>query len=168
MYGQDIGPAPESLDGCGVLARMIDGLAFRYHWATAGLRSEDFGFRPGPDSMSTHELMEHVLSLVFMLKQGIQNGDARERLVTRDSTELRERTLEQLGQMREHLLGLGDATLSQHRVLKSDARLYPIWHIMNGPLADSLTHVGQINAWRRLNGNPPPRADVFFGSPPPA
>ena len=42
----------------------------------------------------------------------------------------------------------------------------PFWHIINGPIADALTHVGQINSFRRLVGNPTPKAQVFLGIPP--
>ena len=43
---------------------------------------------------------------------------------------------------------------------------HPFWHMVNGPLADALTHVGQINTFRRLAGNPCPEANVFKGIPP--
>jgi hypothetical protein len=42
----------------------------------------------------------------------------------------------------------------------------PFWHIINGPISDALSHVGQINSFRRLAGNPTPKANVFTGSPP--
>ena len=42
----------------------------------------------------------------------------------------------------------------------------PFWHIINGPLSDALTHVGQINSFRRLAGNPVSGANVFTGTPP--
>ena len=42
----------------------------------------------------------------------------------------------------------------------------PFWSIINGPLADGLTHVGQVASWRRMAGNPVPVADVFRGLPP--
>jgi hypothetical protein len=42
----------------------------------------------------------------------------------------------------------------------------PFWYIINGPLADALTHIGQINSFRRIAGNPAPKARVFFGVPP--
>jgi len=35
--------------------------------------------------------------------------------------------------------------------------------IINGPLADALTHVGQINSFRRINGNPCKKVNVFNG-----
>ena len=31
---------------------------------------------------------------------------------------------------------------------------YGFWHMINGQIADALTHVGQIGLYRRLCGNP--------------
>ena len=166
MFGYEIGAPPEKLDGTGVLARIVDGLAFRYYWATDGLRPEDFEFRPGPDSMSTLELQKHILHLVFMIKQTVFNADEREQFGSDDPAALREQALENLRIVREHLEGLTDETIAGHQVLKRDRSHFPVWNIMNGPLAAALTHVGQINAWRRLNGNPTPPANVFAGVPP--
>ena len=44
-YGYEIPEAPEHVDGVSVLSRVVDGLAFRYHWATDGLRPEDYAFQ---------------------------------------------------------------------------------------------------------------------------
>lgn len=166
MFGYEIGAAPTKVAGTSVLARIVDGLAFRYHWATDGLRAEDYAFRPGPESMSTLELQQHILYLVCMIQQTVLNATERETLESEDPVVLREKTLETLQLVREHLVELSDDAISAHRVLKRDGSFAPVWNIMNGPLADALTHVGQINAWRRLNGNPTPRANVFAGLPP--
>ena len=37
---------------------------------------------------------------------------------------------------------------------KNTSRKLPFWYWINGPLADALTHVGQITSWRRIAGNP--------------
>ena len=166
MYGHEIAPPPQSFDGTSALARIVDGLAFRYYWSTDGLRPEDFEFRPGPDSMSTQELLDHILHLVFMIKQTVLNSDERETLETNDPWVMRKRALKNLELVREHLQKLSDEALSGHQVLKRDGRRFPVWNIMNGPVSDALTHVGQINAWRRLNGNPAASVDVFAGTPP--
>jgi hypothetical protein len=149
-----------------VFARVVDGLAFRYYWATEGLRPEDYEFRPGPASMATKELLKHVLHLALMVKQCVDNAPKREAVTASTPESMREKTLEILRSVRERLLTLDDATLEGHRVLKSDGSGWPLWNILNGPLADALTHVGQLNAWRRLNGNPVPPANVFSGKPP--
>jgi hypothetical protein len=51
-FGYEISSAPEKITGASVFARVVDGLAFRYSWATEGLRDQGFDFRPGPQSMS--------------------------------------------------------------------------------------------------------------------
>jgi hypothetical protein len=38
--------------------------------------------------------------------------------------------------------------------------------MINGPISDALTHVGQVNSFRRLSGNPVSPANVFSGEPP--
>ena len=38
--------APESTTSGNVLARMTQGLGYRYHWATKDLREEDLNYRP--------------------------------------------------------------------------------------------------------------------------
>ncbi len=116
--------------------------------------------------MSTLELQKHILNLVFMIKQTVFNADERERFGNDDPAALREQALENLRIVREHLEGLTDEAIAGHQVLKRDRSRFPVWNIMKGPLADALTHVGQINAWRRLNGNPTPPANVFAGVPP--
>jgi hypothetical protein len=166
MFGYEIGPPPAKVDGTGVLARLVDGLAFRYYWATNGLRPEDYAFRPTPESMSMLELQQHMLHLALMIKQTMFDADARASSSSDDPTELRMLVLENLALVREHLDELTDDAIAGHHVLRRDGRRYPVWHIINGPLADALTHVGQINTLRRLSGNPTPRVDVFTGTPP--
>lgn len=165
-YGYRIPGDPGQFDGARVMARLVDGLAFRYRWATERLRAEDIDFRPGPSSMSTRELMKHVLHLVYMLEQCVFDANERKSVITEDPDALRAETLQRLHVVREHLSSLTDGTLAGHRVLKRDGSRWPVWNILNGPLADALTHVGQLNAWRRLAGNPTPAANVFAGLPP--
>lgn len=166
MYGYEIEPPPSELTGAAVLCRMVDGLAFRYHWATEALRDEDYEFRPGPESMSLRQLLKHVLQLAFMIQQVAENAPKRERFRGEDPDEVRARTLGALERARRRLETLRDDEVGEHRIVRRDGSYFPVWNIMNGPLADALTHVGQINAWRRLSGNPQPAVDVFAGVPP--
>jgi hypothetical protein len=43
---------------------MLDGLGFRFYWATEGLRPEDYEFRPAKDTMTIRELVLHVWELM--------------------------------------------------------------------------------------------------------
>ena len=166
MYGHQIPGTPETFDGTHALLRLVDGLAFRYYWATEGLRPEDHGFRPAPDCMSTRELMRHLLDLVFMIHQTVHDAPERELFESNEADALRSHTLERLEEVRVQLARLDDATLATHRVLKRRGPSFPVWNIVNGPLADALTHVGQLNSWRRLNGNAQVPINVFAGLPP--
>lgn len=165
-YGYEIASVPEKLTGASVFARVVDGLAFRYYWATEGLRDEDFGFRPGPESMSMHELLKHVLHLANMVKQCVIDAASRDSIERDDARQLRAQTLETFRLVRHELDRLTDRELATHGVLKRDGSRFPVWFILNGPLSDALTHVGQINAWRRLSGNPQTRVNVFAGVAP--
>jgi hypothetical protein len=153
-----IPPYPESVSGTTALVRLLDGLGFRFRWSTEGLRFDDYGFRPAPDCMSIEELVRHVWGLVNWVclsagLDGFERGD--------DSSITRGRILEMTHALREALIAMSDDDLEGITI---DG--LPFWHIINGPISDALTHVGQINSFRRLAGNPTPKAHVFTGMPP--
>lgn len=162
---RELPPPPAAPSGVAVVARLLDGLGFRYRWATEGLRAEDADFRPGPGSMSTRELLRHVARLVEWTDQHLGGPPPEEGA---DGVEaLRARTLRRVAAARARVLELGDAGLAAVQLTGTPEKgPQPFWSMVNGPLADALTHVGQLAAWRRLNGNPAPRADVFRGRPP--
>ena len=63
----EIPEAPESFTAGTVAARAIDGLGFRYYWATEGLREEDLAFKPNTDARTTLETVEHIYGLSKMI-----------------------------------------------------------------------------------------------------
>ena len=69
--------------------------------------------------------------------------------------------LEMLHELRTALSEMNDDELNEVTIEGN-----PLWNLINGPVSDALTHVGQINSFRRLNGNPVPRANVFLGRSP--
>jgi hypothetical protein len=162
---REIPAPPEDARGATVMLRVVDGLGFRYRWATEGLRDEDSDFKPGADSMSLRELLHHVARLTAWLDSNCGGAPMGE--IARDLPSLRAATLGRIVALRTRLLGMSDAQLAALHIAGTQEKTpLPFWNMLNGPLADALTHVGQINAWRRLAGNPPPRADVFRGRPP--
>ena len=54
---------PQEYTANTVAARMVDGLGFRYYWATEGLRQEDLAFRPNEEARTTEETIDHILGL---------------------------------------------------------------------------------------------------------
>ena len=75
--------------------------------------------------------------------------------------EQRENVLALIWRLRSHVVMLSDEELS---MLKIEGQ--PFWHMINGPISDALTHVGQINLMRRLLGKPTMAANVFTAKPP--
>ena len=52
--------APDTVTAGNVLARMTQGLGYRYHWATKKLRAEDLAYRPSQAAASSYETLEHI------------------------------------------------------------------------------------------------------------
>ena len=149
---------PDGVTGANVLNRVLDGLGFRFYWSTEGLGDSDYSFRPSPDSRSVEEIVRHVWGLVnwvciSVVGEGYLRPD--------DISSVRLQILEMLLALRGAVNELGDERLGDVTI---EGR--PFWHILNGPIPDALTHVGQINSFRRLAGNPVPGANVFAGTPP--
>lgn len=148
---------PDTISGAYVLVRMVDGLGFRFRWATEGLREDDYTFRPDEQCMSIREQTEHIWGLINWIILSI-TCDRKDRPDTIDL--IRKSVLEMIVELRKSLLSMNDDELKNARI--ND---HSFWHVINGPVADALTHVGQINMIRRLAGNPTPDVNVFTGKP---
>ncbi len=160
----DIPSPPEKINASSILVRMIDGLLFRYKWATEDLHTKDLEFRPCESSMNMIELLNHIVQLANMIESSFQ-GLAYSRIENiPELYMLRRVTIDKLENSRKLLLAMSAEDLFQLRVQSTKyPKGYSFWHLINGPIADALTHVGQITSWRRINGNPVPKVNVFLG-----
>ena len=159
-WGHTIADSPAHVTATSILKRVIDGLGFRYHWATEGLDDHDLAFQPSPTSMTLGELLNHTLGLVGMIEDSlsIPQSPAAD---PSDASTMRSGTLTRLAAISDRLGAMPDGELAICTVHDQ-----PIWHLINGPVADALTHVGQITGWRRIMGKPVAKANVFLGQPP--
>ena len=72
---------PDQLSAQNVLGRMIDGLGYRYYWATEGLRAQDLAYMPGGGGKSCAEQIEHIYDLSVTIlnvaqgKPNLRGGD---------------------------------------------------------------------------------------------
>ena len=146
---------PAREDATGVVVRLIDGLGYRFYWATEGLRGEDYAFSPGAGCQTIGELVGHIWGLANWIHLNIL-GKRLDAARSADPEGQRGQILQMLVHIREHVAGIGQDELFQ---LQIDG--WPFWHVINGPLSDALTHVGQITSYRRLNGNTVPPHNVF-------
>ncbi|WP_421894197.1 hypothetical protein [Marinoscillum sp.] len=151
-----------------VAARMVDGLGFRYYWATDGLRAEDLSFRPNEEARSTRETLEHIFGLTLILVNSTRMiAHSPEDVTTLSFEELRTRTLENIAEASQNLKG-EKANLEDFPAIfqrGEEQTIFPFWNQINGPIADALWHVGQVVSFRRTSGNPlNPNVRVFTGT----
>ncbi len=156
---QDISEYPVTFTSENMVARMIDGLGFRFYWATEGLRPDDLSFRPTKEARSSEETIDHVMGLSAMILNCIKNtpnirsGEETSALVFADKRII---TLDNLWTARQILMS-GKVKVEALKIImvrKEGNQEMPIWNLINGPISDGLWHVGQIVTFRRSTGNP--------------
>lgn len=149
---------PQTFTAETVAARMIDGLGFRYYWATEGLRPEDLAFQPSEGARTSGETIDHILGLTNVILNSVKqqpNGPGGGEAPT-TFAEKRKKTLENLKEASE-ILKSGTGTLDEYPIIfqRGDSKTeFPFWNQINGPISDALWHVGQVVTFRRSSGNP--------------
>ncbi len=131
------------------LRHTVATLAYRGCRALVGVES-DFGVsKPHPECRSPLEILAHIgdlLDWALWLCRG--------RHVWRDSVP--QSWDKEVNRFFGALHSLDD-------FLASDAPLgFPVERLFQGPMADALTHIGQIAMCRRLAGAPPVRGENYF------
>ncbi len=157
---------PASMGAGAVLSRLCDGIGFRYRWATEGLVAKELGFSPGPGCMTLGELLGHILELLEWIAANLGMEELPTAAAGDDPDALRRRTIGLAAALSARFKKMSEGDLDAVRIRSSRGDSLPVWNVVNGPLADSLTHIGQVLSWRRLAGSPPAPADVLRGRPP--
>ncbi|NJB71610.1 hypothetical protein GGR42_002072 [Saonia flava] len=142
-----------------VSARMLDGVGFRFYWATNGLRPEDLSFKPNDEARTTEQTIDHILGLVRVVNNSVNqrpniNGTEYPSL---DFQGKRKETLELIKEAAEILRTSTSSDFESYKIVfKNDngQSEFPFWNQLNGPIADALWHIGQVVSFRRSSGNP--------------
>jgi hypothetical protein len=166
-YYRQIPVYPDSYTATNVAARLIDGLGFRYYWATNGLREEDLKFRPNEKARTSMETLQHIYGLTLTMTNAVKKVPNKR---TEDPSkmsfgELRAKTLENIRIASEKLKASTDGDMTGMIIFSDNPEKgVPFWNLLNGPIADALWHIGQVVSFRRSSGNPfDGRANVFTG-----
>lgn len=166
---KDIGAYPETYTPETVLIRMINGLGYRYYWATEGLRAQDIAYRPTPEAQSVRDLLEHLYGLAETIKNAsLDQPNIRPQDFSQlDFESLRRGTLEFLKTAVTAIEKMPQGTIATHEVQfqrPDKTATFPYWHMINGPISDALYHTGQVVSFRRTTGNPiDSSVNVFMG-----
>lgn len=154
----DISKVEKDYTAGNVAARMVEGLGFRYYWATEGLSSDDLKYKPSESGRSSAETIKHIYDLSLFMTKFLK--------LTPETTE--STNLEELRSA--SLFNFKAASLLLKSMNSSDFQNYKMgditsWHLINGPIADALWHTGQVVMLRRASGNPlPTGVNVLMGT----
>ncbi|MDY7395279.1 DinB family protein [Aureibaculum sp. 2210JD6-5] len=157
---------PEKYTATTVAARMIDGLGFRYYWATEDLRPEDLAYKITEGSRTSLETVSHIYDLSKVIVNATtktpNSGSKKDSL---SFAEIRKATLLNFKKASDILLE-ADSLEDFKIIFKNDygTSEYPFWNNINGPIEDAVWHAGQIAVMRRASGNPfNSKVSVFSG-----
>ena len=140
-----------------VASRMLDGLGFRYYWATEGLRVEDLEYKPSESGRTSAETIDHLLGLSNFILNSISTEKSSDSTEVLTFIEKRKQTLLNIKKASEIIRIVDD-------VSQFDNDRFPFWNIINGPISDALWHCGQVVMLRRASGNPfNSKVNVFSG-----
>ncbi|MEO9512290.1 MAG: hypothetical protein ABJN84_06310 [Flavobacteriaceae bacterium] len=159
---------PEDYGSGNVVARMIDGLGFRFYWATEGLTQKDLDYKVSEDGRTIFETLQHIYGMAEMIKNAPESKPNIGRdLSSLSYTDLREGTLKNLQAASQAMASATAADFENFKVIFQRGEKqtpYPYWNMINGMLSDCIYHAGQITMMRRASGNPiNPKVSVFNG-----
>ena len=160
-YYYQIPDTPATYTASTVAARLVDGVGFRYYWATEGLTEKDLQFKPSEEARTSFETLEHIKGLTDVLLNAVNkrptiSGVEQKKL---SFAELREATLKNI-QTASEILKNSSANLEDFDMIfqrPNGSSEFPFWNLVNGPISDALWHIGQVVTFRRSSGNPLPQ-----------
>jgi uncharacterized damage-inducible protein DinB len=147
----------ESYTAGTVAARMVDGLGFRYRWATEGLREVDLNYKPTDSSRTTMQTIDHILGLSRTILNATLKVPSDFTIQQPELTyeQKRKETLENIKKASEILQKATSLIdFNMHFISNRGESEYPFWNSINGPIADAIWHTGQVTLLRRASGNP--------------
>ena len=156
---------PSEYSQTNIVSRMIEGLGYRYYWATNSLTEQYLNYRPSTDSRSTFEIIEHIYSLTLMVSSSFENTEFDFNVEKHNYTDLRQKTLFNLKYINDQLKQNPDLSqLSIRFEMGGNKMAFPFWNLVNGPISDAIWHSGQVVMNRRASGNPlQAGVNVFLG-----
>ena len=166
-YYAEIPVAPVEYTPGAIISRMIDGLGFRYYWATEGLTETDLSYRPSEGARTLSETLDHIFGLSGIIVNSAQQKPTD---YSQEQSQMsdREKRLATLKNFRlASSLFLASKDISKHTIVfirENSNSEFPFWHQINGPIEDAVWHAGQVVLLRRASGNPMnAKVNVFLG-----
>ena len=142
-----------------VTARLVDGLGFRYYWATEGLTEENLQYKSNDEGRTIDQTIDHIWGLTRIAMNSTKKVATTFDVNSTEMTfqEKRRQTLGFIKLASDNLRKCSQKDFEEmDMIFKSPngTQTYPFWNQLNGPIADALWHVGQVVSMRRGAGNP--------------
>ncbi len=134
-----------------LLRHYLAALAYRTQKALRGAPGSFGDFRAAPGVRTPREILRHMTSVLGYARTFFIGGSYRPRLLP-DLDRESQRFHDMLESLAEHLAGGDELVGTTHEAL------------LQGPLADAMTHVGQLAMLRRLSGSPVPPENFIVAS----
>ncbi|MEP2935338.1 MAG: hypothetical protein ABJM06_06445 [Gilvibacter sp.] len=166
---ESIGEYAPDYESGNVVSRFIDGLGYRYHWASKDLTAKDLEYTPSEDGRSMLETLRHICGLSQTIVDASTGKPSLMPFAISELTydQLRLKTLTNLAIASKALRSKTAEQVSELKVVfKSgeNSNEFPFWNMMNGPISDAIYHTGQLVVLRRASGNPiDPNVSVLVG-----
>lgn len=160
---------PEKMTAGTSIGRILDGLGYRYYWATKDLTDKDLAYNPGNDGRPPKDVFQHLYGLSLMIKAATEKQPNIRPLPESTMTweEKRVATLENIKTASDKFKASSDEEIANFDIIFQRGETQnkvSVWHLFNGPIDDAIYHVGQIVSFRRSSGNPMnPFVNVFMG-----
>jgi hypothetical protein len=151
-------PPPDAITPGRIIGRMFAGMGFRFYWATHGMTRDIYTYQPAGEGRTIGATVDHIWDTLNWIYRSLEPEG---RTKPDGPPAVREDALDLIGRLEDAFAAMDEETLNNVRIYRQ-----PFWLILNGPLADMLTHVGQIASLRRMAGSPVPASNPFRGSPP--
>ncbi|WP_228850899.1 DinB family protein [Aegicerativicinus sediminis] len=160
---REISDYPEVYSAESVVTRLIEGLGFRFYWATETIKDEDLLYKPSESGRSFGDTVNHIYSLSNVILNGVlsqPNSGSAEEL----SFEAKRKAVLLNLQKAIDVINEGKKLDEMKTVFPSSngTNEFPFWNQINGPISDAIWHCGQLVVMRRASGNPIPSGPSFF------
>lgn len=157
-YFSDIRVNPDQITVSAVLSRMVDGVGFRFFWATDKLLSETYHFKPAAERWTIADTVSHIWDLSDWICSSLKL----DRPIKPESPrEQRNSILENLYKIKFFLADIDNQGLQEISINGQ-----PFWNLIFGPFEDMVSHVGAIDNLRRSAGDFPEDPRYFLGTAP--
>lgn len=157
MDSFSIPPHPAEINAQNILIRLVDSIKFRFQLAILDLTLADYAFKINPSGLSLGELLTHIYKLQATTLTALHAEHLFPQNCPIES--VTDDTILILNSIRLKLSHIHENSDFDKITIKG----LSFWNLINGPMADTLTHIGQINIIKRALNKPIRKSSMIKG-----